>query len=274
MKRIAGFGSIRFFRTPAAPRPVKAANIILWDRKCFTLIELLVVVAIIAVLIAILLPALGSAREQARKVQCLSNLKQIGLGLMQYSMDYHDAIPPTGVTLISGGWAEFRITYEWGKTVLGLGFLASGRYLPGEYKDLGNGWGPAPIYGNRPKVFDCPKATSYNSADPNSNLNYPNFIDYVYVRDSFDDMHVGFKGDQFHPHAGWPSRLPDLADKMTVFCGGDQMGCDIRYAPHNFGTDFLYGDGSAKWMPFVKYEGASWGIWQVLWKADACYYVN
>ncbi len=62
-------------------------------RNGFTLIELLVVIAIIAILAAILFPVFAQAREKARATSCLSNEKQIGLGIMMYVQDYDETYP-------------------------------------------------------------------------------------------------------------------------------------------------------------------------------------
>jgi prepilin-type N-terminal cleavage/methylation domain-containing protein/prepilin-type processing-associated H-X9-DG protein len=61
-------------------------------KKGFTLIELLVVIAIIAILAAILFPVFARARENARRASCQSNLKQIGLGALQYAQDYDEQL--------------------------------------------------------------------------------------------------------------------------------------------------------------------------------------
>jgi len=64
------------------------------DRGGFTLIELLVVIAIIAILAAILFPVFARARESARRTSCISNVRQMGMAVMQYVQDYDESFPP------------------------------------------------------------------------------------------------------------------------------------------------------------------------------------
>ena len=136
----------QFIPTDSRPRilPGKAAG--MPEKRSlhvpFTLIELLIVVAIIGILAALLLPALNKAREKARGIQCVSNLKQIGIGIHLYS-DSSDGYFP--VMMKSG---PYYTTWS-----LFLGY----RY----YDVNGNALSGFPLAGNLgEKLFHCPSTAS------------------------------------------------------------------------------------------------------------------
>lgn len=104
----------------------------------FTLIELLVVIAIVSLLAAILFPVFGRARENARRSSCASNLKQVGLGVMQYTQDYDETFP--------------------------VGDSSSG--------NRGNGWGGQVYpYIKSAQVFTCP-SDMYKAPGQNFTISY------------------------------------------------------------------------------------------------------
>jgi prepilin-type N-terminal cleavage/methylation domain-containing protein/prepilin-type processing-associated H-X9-DG protein len=153
-------------------------------RRGFTLIELLVVIAIIAVLIALLLPAVQAAREAARRSQCVNNLKQLTLAVLNYESSI-GVLPPTG----SPGTSAAKFINDFGMKLRMLPFVEQQALF--NSVNMGFTYNSAPIFTvatTQVNTFLCPSDT--NDPSPTATLgtfsakvastNYPNTIG-VYV---------------------------------------------------------------------------------------------
>jgi prepilin-type N-terminal cleavage/methylation domain-containing protein/prepilin-type processing-associated H-X9-DG protein len=222
--------------------------------KGFTLIELLVVIAIISILAAILFPVFARARENARRASCMSNLKQVGLGVMMYTQDYDEKYPPT---VIYGG-PNYPDGYQWSGTA-NLWFWPQIIYP----------------YTKSDEVYECPSATGYPTRTSGGvtritplSLNYG--VNMTIIRDltystisplslaavnspsqtymmmdsGYYRINVPYTVGTVHSGWGW---LPGSGALGATFYSTDPPG-DWQTGRHFDGVNVAFADGHVKWL--------------------------
>ncbi|MCD6361536.1 MAG: DUF1559 domain-containing protein [Armatimonadetes bacterium] len=222
-------------------------------RRGFTLIELLVVIAIIAILAAILFPVFAKAREKARQSSCLSNIKQLSLGMLMYMSDYDGRFPRGD-------------SYAWG----------DGHYPSQPYGAWADQVQP---YIKNVQIYVCPSDSSADCISAANAGSHTYGSDYLAGSYPNQKLSYGYNYSLYgHTDAEMPrpaelAVLADMVERPYFYSDGpalpsgghaisrahsDRVG---RAGRHNDGVNIGFADGHAKWISvtgIVKIEARWW----------------
>jgi prepilin-type N-terminal cleavage/methylation domain-containing protein len=233
-------------------------------RTAFTLVELLVVIGIIAVLVGILLPTLVNARETARRTACLSNLRQLGVAVVEYSTRFKGGYAPIGCMKRPSDSKPCRMLnttayYNRGTTrgALGLGWLVTAGlikdgkpyYCPSEsnpqwmYNYSLQGGLSDPFSAN-PWPFDTA------NPDRETRLGYAARPEVGWVMPPFSGTGINLGKQLFMNGAGKDCPMPKLKDyrSKAILADANMTPLHLK-SRHTKGVNVLYGMGNAKWVP-------------------------
>ena len=230
-------------------------------QKAFTLIELLVVIAIIAILAAILFPAFARARENARRTSCLSNIKQMGLGVMQYVQDSDEKMPPsyavttqtpspTGATpWVGGAWFWQEIIFPYTKSTQIYICPSSSPYIFNGPYSMNYGANQLVLIGYETATPIHPAGTP----SPTISVASINKVaeTYLLMDSGGYDPYPGNSGGVLSSN-GW-RYLPGAYKNAGIAClQGLSYTADCENEGRHFdGLNIAFADGHAKWVKSV-----------------------
>jgi prepilin-type N-terminal cleavage/methylation domain-containing protein/prepilin-type processing-associated H-X9-DG protein len=214
-------------------------------KNAFTLIELLVVIAIIAILAAILFPVFAQAREKARQASCLSNTKQLAVGLLMYQQDYDEQFP-----LIRGeqSWVYKMQPYLQSYQLLRCPSDTSTNWVrnPAVFQDYNTTTQRVTSYALNGILAPTTPTTNNPNPAPNPYASLV-AIDKLASVISMGESATNFRENYLHAHQ-WPTRH---------WIASTNLPDDVHTERHAKGFIVGYLDGHAKWVR-----------WQQVWWQD------